>query len=119
MTLDASIVVAFFTLLGVVVSAVASVTAAYISKKARMAADEINNAVNHRHLKERKDGSIPPKLYDMVIESYEKFDSLFQEISEVKKNQVAIWKNLTEVKEWQTKIKNNDCKKGCCNEKKQ
>ena len=115
MSLDASIVVAFFTLLGVIVSAVASVAAAYISKKARMAADEINDAVNHRHLKTKEDGSIPPKLYDMVIQSYEKFDALFDEIEVVKKHQVAIWRNLSEFKEWQKEID----KKGCCNEKKQ
>jgi hypothetical protein len=71
--------------LGLIMTAILSGVAAWISHRMSRAVEEVNDAVNHRHVKA---GPGAPKLYDALIHLHEKVDDLSSkafELSEWKK----------------------------------
>lgn len=64
---------------GEIVIAVLAGIGAFFAYLARRHGANINDAVNHRHLKKNGEGDTePPKLYDLAWENHQKTDALVQ-----------------------------------------
>jgi hypothetical protein len=67
----AAVVVALLTFLTVVWNS-------FKQHKIEKSTNEINDAVNNRHLKSDSKGNVPPKLYDLVIDNHLKITELYK-----------------------------------------
>ena len=69
---------------GLSVAAAFSAYSAWHSKQAKSIGDQINDAVNHRHLKDKdENGNMPPKLYDAVLHLHRRSDQIDQKADEL------------------------------------
>jgi hypothetical protein len=78
MKIDGNVVVALVTLGGVVLTSVLAFIVAWMQVRTRRNIDEINDAVNHRHLKAANGSDVPPKLFDLVWESHKDSKELIE-----------------------------------------
>ena len=69
------IIITFTVLLGVLTTAILSLLTAYFQWKAKKDIADVNDAVNHRHVK-AGDGAL--KLYDLVWENHQRANELIE-----------------------------------------
>lgn len=67
------------TIVGFIVVAIPATVAAVAAWQARRHAIEINDGVNHRHLRDTGEGP-PPRLFDLALESWQETKELSQRV---------------------------------------
>ena len=81
--MDPTVIVAAITVVGVIISALASMTSVILTKRGNTVGEQVNDAVNHRHKRKDSEGNVPLRLYDLAIENHIAVKKVTMDVSEL------------------------------------